>query len=508
MRYLRSIGTKLAVAVALVVGLAFTLLTVTVDRVAREHLTREADGDARRLAEAIWRSTRSAMLDDRHERIRRTISFVAHQGDIEHIQLLDHRGIVVFSSEAADEGQRKAATSPECGSCHGGSRRASTPPPWTYRQIRPGGPDSLGVIRPLYNLPECQRSGCHAGAAPNRVLGMLFVSVSLARHEESVAKLRDRLFLFAGLITALATAIVFGLLIRLVGRPVSQLVEGTRRLAAGDLEHPIAVYSHDEIGELARSFNENTEKLARAQRQLVEAEKLASVGRLAAGVAHEINNPLTGILTYAEAMRDELEAAEARQRQDLESIIGETLRCREIVHRLLDFARQRPMARRAASLGDLVERVVQLVERQAPFAKVVIARRLDPGLGDVALDTNLMHQVIVNLLVNAAQAMPDGGVITVETAASTDRARALLRVSDTGPGIAPEVRSRLFEPFFTTKSQGTGLGLAVAWGIVQRHHGTLSFASEPGKGTTFTVELPRQAPPAAPAREAAVSAGG
>jgi two-component system NtrC family sensor kinase len=337
---------------------------------------------------------------------------------------------------------------------------------------------------------------------------MLFVSVSLARHEASVAKLRDRLFLFAGLITALATAIVFGLLIRLVGRPVSQLVEGTRRLAAGDLEHPIAVYSHDEIGELARSFNENTEKLARAQRQLVEAEKLASVGRLAAGVAHEINNPLTGILTYAEAMRDELEAAEARQRQDLESIIGETLRCREIVHRLLDFARQRPMARRAASLGDLVERVVQLVERQAPFAKVVIARRLDPGLGDVALDTNLMHQVIVNLLVNAAQAMPDGGVITVETAASTDRARALLRVSDTGPGIAPEVRSRLFEPFFTTKSQGTGLGLAVAWGIVQRHHGTLSFASEPGKGTTFTVELPRQAPPAAPAREAAVSAGG
>jgi two-component system NtrC family sensor kinase len=488
----RSVGTKLAVAVALTVGLAFTCLTVLIDRAARDHLRREAGSDAHRLVEAVWRSTRSAMLDGRHERIRRTINFVAHQGDIERIQLLDHQGVIRYSSEEKDEGQRKVATSAACGNCHGRGRKVTTQPPWSFTEGTPDHP-SLGVVQPIYPTPECRRAGCHVDEPEHHAVGLLYVSVSLARHDESLARLRDRLFLFAGVGTALVTAIVFFLLTRMVGRPVRHLVEGTRRLASGDLDHPIPVQSHDEIGELASSFNETTEKLARAQRQLLEVEKLASVGRLAAGVAHEINNPLTGILTYAEAMRDELPAG-AAQRGDLDAIVGETLRCRDIVHRLLDFARQRPLARRPSDLNALCDRITQLLERQPAFQRVAIVRRLDPALPPVSLDVNQMHQVIVNLMLNAAQAMPDGGVITVETAVADGQ--LALRVADTGPGIPPELRPRLFDPFFTTKPQGTGLGLAVAWGIVQRHNGRLSFTTEPGKGTTFIVELPIKAQPA------------
>jgi len=277
---------------------------------------------------------------------------------------------------------------------------------------------------------------------------------------------------------------------------VRALVTGTRRLAAGDLDHRIAVRGYDEVGELGRAFNDTSEKLAWAQRQLVDAEKLVSVGRLAAGVAHEINNPLAGILTCAEGMRDEMDPGESQLRRDVDVIISETLRCRDIVRRLLDFARQRPTAKRPTSLNELVERVTHLLGRQASFAKVSISRQLDPALPALELDGNRIHQVLVNLLLNAAEAMPAGGVVTVETARSSDGTRALLRVSDTGGGIAPELRTRLFEPFFTTKAQGTGLGLAVAWGIVQQHQGKLSFTTEPGKGTTFIVELPLPTPPA------------
>ena len=486
---LRSIGTKLAVAVALSIGLAVALLTVASGRVAREHVRAEGDADARRLVETIWRSTRSAMLDERHSRIHRTIDFVANQGDVEMIQLLDHKGVVRYSSDHSMEGRRREPGSQGCGDCHVKGLRPTSPPPWTFDETGPRG-HTLGVVRPIYAAPECQRAECHSDS--QRVLGLLHVSVSMARHEATVLALRNRLIALAVVFTVATTLMVFLLAGRLVSRPVTGLVEGTRRLASGDLDHPIPVTSHDEIGELARSFNENTEKLARAQRQLVEMETLASLGRLAAGVAHEINNPLTGILTYAEEMRADLDPGAGQQRHDLDAIVGETIRCREIVQRLLAFARRRPVAIQPTDLNGLVERVVQLLERQAALSKVALVRRPGAGLPLVALDVNQFHQVIVNLVINAAEAMPEGGVITVETAL-VDKATVALRVTDTGPGVPPELRSRLLEPFFTTKPTGTGLGLSMAWGIVQQHRGRLSFTTTVGKGTTFTIELPIEA---------------
>ncbi|MBI5478511.1 MAG: HAMP domain-containing protein [Deltaproteobacteria bacterium] len=483
---LRGIGTKLAVAVALSIGLAVTALALAIGRTARAHVAEEGEADARRLVESIWRTTRSAMLDERHSRIHRTIDLVANQGDIATIQLLDHQGIVRYSSDRRMEGRRREPSSPGCGDCHVKRRQAATPPPWTFDESGPRG-RTLGVVRPIFSQPECQRAECHPTS--QRVLGLLHVSVSLARHEATVLALRNRLIVFAVLFTLLTSVMVFLLAGRLVSRPVTELVEGTRRLASGDLDHPITVSSHDEIGELARSFNENTERLVRAQRQLLEMETLASLGRLAAGVAHEINNPLTGILSYAEGMRADLDSRAAQQRHDLDAIIGETIRCREIVQRLLAFARRRPVATQPTDLNALVEHVTRLLERQAALSKVALVQRLGPDLPLVPLDVNQFHQVIVNLVINAAEAMPEGGVITVETAL-VDKTTVVLRVADTGPGVPPELRARLLEPFFTTKPTGTGLGLAVAWGIIQQHQGRLSFTTDLGQGTTFIIELP------------------
>jgi two-component system NtrC family sensor kinase len=481
--YVRGIAAKVAVAVAGAVTLGFALLTFLLNATAKQRLYQDADREAVRWVDAAWSAAREEMFAGRHEKMRQALASLAGRAGVERVQLLDHDGVVRYSSNPADEGKIRLPTAPECRKCHGDGSRPERPPPWSYAADA----RTLGVVRPLYNSPTCQRSDCHAPGAGAGVLGVVLMSVSMDQREASAADLRRQLYLFAALLTVVITATVFALLTRLVGKPVGELVEGTRRLAAGDLDQPIPVRSHDEIGLLARSFNENTEKLARAQRQLHEMEKLASVGRLAAGVAHEINNPLTGILTYAEALREDLTQ---KQRADVDAIIGEALRCRDIVRRLLDFARRRPPAKRETDLNQLVEHVLHLLERQKALGHVRVVRELASELPTVMLDSSQFHQVLVNLVVNAAEATPAGGTITVATAASADGAGIQLDVTDTGSGVPPEVRSHIFDPFFTTKTMGTGLGLPVAWGIVQQHGGRLSFVTAPERGTTFTVELP------------------
>ncbi|MBN1608361.1 MAG: HAMP domain-containing protein [Polyangiaceae bacterium] len=483
MLYLRGIAAKVAVAVAGAVTLGFALLTVLLHTTAEQRLYQEADQDAVRWVEAAWGAARGEMFAGRHETMRHVIVSLAGRAGVKRVQLLDHDGVVRYSSNPAEEGTKRPPTAPECRRCHAGGSRPLRAPPWSYAADG----RTLGVVHPLYNTPACQQSGCHAPSAGAGVLGVVLMSLSMDQREATAADLRRQLYLFAALLTLVITTTVFVLLTKLLGKPVGELVEGTRRLAAGDLGQPIPVRSSDEIGLLARSFNENTERLARAQRQLHEMEKLASVGRLAAGVAHEINNPLTGILTYAEALREDLTP---EQRADVDAIIGEALRCRDIVRRLLDFARRRPPAKRATDLNQLVKHVIQLLERQKALGHVRVVRRLAPELPTVMLDSSQFHQVLVNLVVNAAEATPAGGTITVVTAASPDGAGIHLDVSDTGSGVPPEVRSHIFDPFFTTKTMGTGLGLPVAWGIVQQHGGRLSFVTTAERGTTFTVELP------------------
>jgi two-component system NtrC family sensor kinase len=485
--YVRGIAAKVAVAVAVTVTLGFALLAVLLHVTARQRLYEDADRDALKLVNAVWDSVHSEMLVRARDRMHQVVVSLAGRSGVKSIELLDHDGFVRYSSQRSEEGRQRLPTAPECRSCHAPGKRPSRPRTWSYRVDD----STLGVVRPLYNTSGCQLVGCHTPSDGAGVLGVLLMSVSMDQRVASAAEMRKQLYLFATLLTLVTTAIVFLLLTRLVGKPVRELVEGTRRLAAGDLDQPIAVRSHDEIGELARSFNENTEKLAGAQRQLHEMEKLASVGRLAAGVAHEINNPLTGILTYAEALRADVKP---EQQGDVDAIIAETLRCRDIVHRLLDFARRRPPNKRSTDLNKLVEHVLGLLERHRALAHVRIQRQLASQLPAAMLDSNQFHQVLVNLVVNAAEATPEGGVITVQTDVSADGTNILLHVTDTGSGVPPEVRSHIFDPFFTTKTMGTGLGLPVAWGIVQQHQGRLSFITAAERGSTFTVELPVASP--------------
>jgi two-component system NtrC family sensor kinase len=225
------------------------------------------------------------------------------------------------------------------------------------------------------------------------------------------------------------------------------------------------------------------------RQQIDRSEKLASLGRLAAGVAHEINNPLTGVLTFAHLLRDKPNMDD-QDREDLDLIIRETTRAAEIVRRLLDFSRERAVIIERLEINEVVRRTMQLIRNQKLFDGIVIDERLAENLPEIDGDMNRLQQVLLNLTLNSCEAMPDGGTITVATSRTGDG--VCVEIADTGNGIKPEVMERIFEPFFTTKpvGQGTGLGLAVSYGIIQQHGGSIEVESEPGKGTKFIITLP------------------
>jgi two-component system NtrC family sensor kinase len=324
-----------------------------------------------------------------------------------------------------------------------------------------------------------------------------------------------------------------------VYRPVTDLTAGTHRVAGGDLNYRLPVHSDDELGELAESFNAMTEQLAaahaeitdwtrtleervqkktveleRAHSSLLASEKLASIGKLAATVAHEVNNPLFGILTYARLTRKEAESSEldaARKQQmveQLQIIERESRRCGDIMRNLLTFARQAPSHRERNDLNTPIERALALVRHRLDLQGIELKLALAPGLPPANCDTSQIQQAILVLLVNAAEAMPEGGTLTVETTAAGEDSVAI-RVRDTGSGIPPGLLSQIFEPFFTTKEdqQRTGLGLAVARSIIEQHGGRIEVCSTPRQGTEFVVTLPAEAGAGAPCIETAALGG-
>jgi two-component system, NtrC family, sensor kinase len=304
-------------------------------------------------------------------------------------------------------------------------------------------------------------------------------------------------FLLITLVTTAVSAGLIYLVTMLAMRPVGRIVTMSRKLISGDLTARVGIRPPGELGLLCQAIDAMAEAAARRETQLTQAarqqisraEKLASIGRLAAGVAHEINNPLTGVLTFAHLLRQKAHMNEEDQ-QDLDLIIHETTRAAEIVRGLLDFARERPNVMEPLDINDVVRRTLRLIANQKKFEHIAIEESLQDNLPEVCGDMNQLQQVILNLALNACAAMPNGGRLTIATTARDSR--VLLRVTDTGCGIKEELLEKIFEPFFTTQpvGKGTGLGLSVTFGIVEQHNGSLEVESKEGQGSTFTICLP------------------
>jgi two-component system NtrC family sensor kinase len=351
-----------------------------------------------------------------------------------------------------------------------------------------------------------------------KIVGMLYVGMLEAPHTNILDKVVYSFFGIGVLGVILVLLLSFFITTGII-RPLREMVGATRQIAGGDLSLELPINSRDEIGQLADSFNhmlvrlkqarreledygrvleekveKRSQQLRKIQSQLMQSEKLASLGRLASGVAHEINGPLTGILTFSHLLMRKLKDNPELQKE-LELIVRETTRVSTIVRGLLDFARESKPQKRPCHINDLILHTLSLVERQPVFQNIRIAKSLDSQVPILLIDANQIQQVFMNILLNAADAMATGGSLTISSSHASEDAFLQVKLSDTGCGIPEENLPKIFDPFFTTKAdrKGTGLGLAVSYGIIERHRGRIEVQSEVGRGTTFTVLLPLEA---------------
>jgi len=615
----RKIGFKLTFGVVLTVLLAIGIFAYFNIQSERNNLLTEVERHANQLSEALKSDTEYDMLHNDRERIHESIRRIGQQGSIDRIRIFNKTGEIIYSSDSADIGKMVDKQAESCYRCHSAGEPLEHLETQERTRIFQPHRDSsrlLGIINPIYNAQSCWSAACHAHPRTQTVLGVLDVTIPLTEVDRNI-----RRSMMAAIVLAASAIIILSLIVGFmvrwwIDRPVQELLVATRHVAGGNLGYRVIVSRDDELGMLANSFNNMTDKLAQARMQLFQSDKLASLGRLAAGVAHEINNPLTAVLTYSSFLLKRSHG-QAETHNDLQVIVSETIRCREIVKSLLDFARQTVPKKRKADINEIIGRAAAVIENQLALGRVKLVMDLDDTLPDVTVDANQIQQVFINLMVNASDAIGENsGSITVTSKAISLRPTGVLqikralcpkrhdlvdrkvqidgkpaismcfrkkeqtghihlnpmygsqehrlgempaleqgvellcpdcsasllaegetcprcgspvyvfevplkglvqgclrdgcgwhrweqvdsawsdefvevRVEDDGCGIPKTQIPKLFEPFATTKGQkGTGLGLAVSWGIVDNHNGTISVESEVGVGTTFIVRIP------------------
>jgi two-component system NtrC family sensor kinase len=484
---------------------------------------------ADRISDTIRRSIRYSMLRNQREEVFHIINTIGHENGISRIRIFNREGQISFSTDSQEVGQFVDKKAEACYACHAQAQplaRLDRPDRMRIYNARDG-TRVLGLIRPIDNEADCSSAACHAHTGSSRVLGVLDTNVSLAAMDLAVAKHERRAVVFT-VASLLVVSLFSAWLIWLtVHKPARQLTEGTRAVAQGNLDYVLPETGRDEIGALAVAFNQMTQELKKARaenrrwtetledrvrqktgqlesayRSLTQSEKMASLGKLAAVVAHEINNPLAGILTYSKLVSRLADKGFEENRRLTEAksylqiIEGESRRCGGIVQNLLTFARQTPINPQKNDLNAIIDRCLLLVGHQMDLQGIELRKTLDPELPLLYCDAGQVQQALLVILMNGVEAMPHGGRLGVTSTYDPVGRLGRVVVSDDGPGICPEVLTHIFEPFFTTKEEGkgTGLGLAIALGIVQQHGGNIEVASSEQKGSAFTVVLPEEPP--------------
>jgi two-component system NtrC family sensor kinase len=516
----KRIGTKISVLTSILVILFMSAYTFFSIKNQREHLTREVIRNVNLLSDTIKLSARKDMLLYLPDRLHHMVDTIGNQSSLEKVRIFNYLGEIIYSSDKSEMGRLVDKWAEQCYACHNAEepleRLTTTERTRIFRS--PEGHRILGMINPIYNEPDCFNASCHVHPSEQKVLGVLDIDVSLEVVDEAIQLSEARLLLI-GLATALSLAVLIKFLAnRFLNRPLNELIEGTHRIAQGDLDFGIPVRTEDEIGLFAASFNhmtkdlkraneslkewgnrleqmvaERTRDLQEAQQQLIRSEKLASLGKLAAGVAHEINNPLTGILTFSQLLSEQF-PPQSDEHQDLQVIVRETIRCRTIVRGLLEFARQTAPEKGSVNVNKLLDEVISLVANQESFQNIHIEREYDHDLPTLMADGDQLKQVFFNIVVNASEAMSHtkGAKLKIHTQWDKTSSQTTICVEDNGSGIPPESLGQLFDPFFTTKEMGTGLGLAISYGIIKTHHGNIEAKSKVGEGTQMIVTLPVQ----------------
>jgi two-component system NtrC family sensor kinase len=517
------LAAKLALSLVLSTAALFTLFGYLNLRLQRKQSENIVLQSVDRVGDIVQRSTRYQMLRNDREALYQVIQTMGSEPGIRRIRIFNEEGRISFSTDPKEVNTLVDKRAEACYVCHSQSQPLTKlNRPDRARIFTDGqGHRVLGSIRPIENEAACSTASCHAHPADRRILGVIDADLSLDTVDAQLALHQTRLTEFTGVAVVLMSLVSAAFIWLVVHKPIKELTAGIRRVTQGELDHSIAVHSQDELGALADSFNkmtgelseahreltdwaktleerveQKTQELNRAHDQMMRVEKMASIGKLAAVVAHEINNPLAGILTYAKLLKKWLAGGNGSHREEmlssLDLIESESRRCGDIVKNLLTFARATPLNFEPTDLKRIIDRCVLLVQHQFELSNIHLRFDLEHDLSPVRCDPAQIEQVLLALIMNAIDAMPAGGNLTLSARQLADKPQLELQVKDDGAGINPDLLPKLFEPFVTTKERGhgVGLGLAISHSIIERHQGSIAVASEPGRGTTFTITLP------------------
>jgi len=514
----------------------FGLLGYLNIRLHRQHLEQATLLSAERVSDVIKSSTTDYMLRNDREGLYHSIQTMASEPGMVKMRIFDQEGRITYTTDPGEANHAVDKKAEACYGCHSQSQPLTLlNRPDRFRIYRnAAGVRVLGIITPIENRPSCSNAACHAHPAEQKILGVLDTNLSLAKTDAQLVESSRRMAAYTAFALLLIGVISWFFVWRVVGVPLKALERGTEHVADGDLGYQIPAQSNDEIGDLAGSFNrmsselrsahqenlawtrtledrveQKTRELKRAHEHALHNEKMASIGKMAAVLAHEINNPLSGILTYSKLLRRWLDRDDDGRSHhqeicdSLDLIASESRRCGDLVKNLLTLSRETPLNLQMTDLNQVVQRSVHLVQHQLDLAGVQLQLDLDQALPPVQCDASQIEQVLLALLVNAMQAMPQaGGNIWLATSSSEQDHKVCITVRDDGPGISAEILPRIFEPFLTTKESGVGLGLAISRSILERHGGSIEAQSDAGRGTTFTLTLPGE-----PEAQAFVSPG-
>ena len=508
--------SKLTIATGLVLLITMALFAYLNFNGIKDLLLQEAITDADKISETIIRTTHNQMLRDDRPMFYKTMEEIGTQRGVQRIRLINKTGRVIFSTSEPEIGTIVNKNADVCTVCHGGKELlvSASSKNRSRRFYNASGEEFLGITNAIYNEESCYMASCHFHPESFRVLGVLDVVVSLEKMHSLLDAYRNRSLALTLLLIALTSLSLTLFTQKLVNRPVRELLEHTKMLSRGELDSLVPSFANDELGELADSFNamtlnlkkareelegwgrnleqivqQRTHEVTQIQAQLVRSEKLASLGELVAGIAHEINNPLTGILVFSSLIHSN-DKLDDTLRNDIETVMRETKRCAEIVKGLLEFARCSTPEMRLCSVNQVSEAALSLIEHQILFQDITVVRQYH-DIPHLLIDPNQFEQVLVNMFLNAGQAMLGEGVLTVASGVEKASGCVFVRISDNGCGISEGNLARIFDPFFSTKeNKGTGLGLSVSYGIIEKHGGKIDVQSELGVGTTFTIRLP------------------
>ncbi len=527
-----SLRVRVSLYLGITLAVAMILFTLLILKHRQEDMQAMASRHVTQVTDVIVASTRYAMLVNKRDIAEKIITDIAQQKGIERVRVISADGTIIHSNHPAETGYSVEQSEEPCVQCHKTDKPLKqVPDEERWRVIEsPGGHRTLATMHAIRNEPSCSSASCHEHPASQTVLGIVDVAYSLDEIDQSI-KTHGLHIIGISLGVILLISVSAGVLLqRLIYLPLKDLESGVEKLASGRRDPNIPVRNDDEFGHVASSFNamakalndsrreleelvqtlelkieERTQELRVAEAEIAQGEKLASVGVLAAGIAHELNNPLTGVLTFTSLLRRKMPDG-SEDAEDLDLVIRETRRCAAIIKRLLDFAREKVPVKGWFDLNQVIEETIRFTDRPASLRQIEITADLDPALPQVWGDADLIKQVVLNLLVNAQQAIDAQGSIRVASRPHMPKAPAKpgvealpmveIVVKDNGCGIPEANLQRIFDPFFTSKEvgKGTGLGLSVSYGIVKAHGGRINVESVVGEGSTFHILLPINSP--------------